>query len=305
MVKGANAAKVGFVFSTKDRVNLSIDSLHSIDTEGGFDLIWVDGSDTAQGKFLPDTFKFYNCKLSEVHRNIKGGPDKAIRFGLKRLMDLGYDYCGLIENDIVFKHGWYSQLMRVFELGKKDGLQVGAVTARTVDNGVLVYRPQYGIMWNTGAGMVLFTREAANIVLSTYGIVTAKKLSRFYSNLLGDNLQNRWALWMDRKNRLLGCDWAYNMRLYKYGLVSLGIIPSMAVNIDQNISDTRTFYVKETGEYFGENDIKFSRLLDKMSRSMCPLPISLNTEFFINSLKLELFLTIKNIRKSLKSLIKK
>jgi len=235
-------AKVGFVFSTKDRVEFTLRSLRSIDTEGGFDLIWVDGSDTPEGKALPEKVKLSNCRLAEVHYDIKGGPDNAIRFGLQRLLDLGYDYCGLIENDIEFKPGWFSKLMELFKLGKSDGLSVGAVTVRAFKEWVLSYKPNYAILWTVGAGMVLFRRKAAEIVLNTYGAESIQNLRTYYLKEFGidiakpclRNLKTSLSRMLLIYTRLKNptCDYAYSMHLYKYGLASIGSITPMAYNMD-------------------------------------------------------------------------
>src|SRR5215831_15945439 len=110
--------KVGFIFSTKERVDLSRRSLGSIDSDSGFDLIWLDGSTSEEARRLPESIKLQKTRLVEVHLDVKGGPDAAIRYGLRRLLALGYDYCGLIENDLEFVPGWFSRLMELFRLGE-------------------------------------------------------------------------------------------------------------------------------------------------------------------------------------------
>ena len=44
-------------------------------------------------------------------RKVIGGPDAAIQFSLKRLLALGYDFVGLIENDIQLKPGWLPAML--------------------------------------------------------------------------------------------------------------------------------------------------------------------------------------------------
>jgi len=239
--------KVGFSFSTKDRVDSTLRSLASIDTKGEFDLIWVDGSDTAAGKALAESVKLRNCRLVEVHHDIKGGPDNAIRLGLKRLLELGYEYCGLIENDVLLKPGWYADLMRLFELGREDGLRIGAATVRTIDGRVLVFQPRYTLMWYMGASIVLFTREAAKIILRTYKPTSSRELGSFFKNKLGVDLGDVWELWMDKPNRPIGCDGAFAMQLYRYGLSSLGTIPAKGFSSDFSIEERfHSHYVEKT-----------------------------------------------------------
>jgi hypothetical protein len=256
--------RIGFVFSTKDRVDFSLCSLSSLDQEKGFDVIWVDGSDTKEGKELPYKYKFKNANLVEIHSEIKGGPDRAIKYGLKRLLDLGYDYCGLIENDIVFQPGWFKKLIELFSLAAKDGLAVGAATVRNYNSRVIEYREKYTINWNIGAGMILFTRRAAELILDKYDLLptVGLRICRFYGELFGVDL---------RKNRepcsnplgigyLLSCDFSYDMVLYKNGLASVGSIPSLVFDLG--------FDAKKHGlSYVSEKDSNLGILLPPISKS--------------------------------------
>lgn len=285
--------KVGFAFSTKDRVHFTRRSLASIDTDSGFDLIWVDGSDTPEGKALPQSVQLRNCRLVEVHHNVRGGPDNAIRFGLRRLLDLGYDYCGLIENDIEFKPGWYPKLMELFELGRRDGLKVGAATVRTVDGGTFIHRPQYAIMWFLGAGMLLFTREAAEIVLATYRSgMNPKRLSKFYANRFEVDLREVWDFWTERLGYGFdfGADAAYAMQLYEYGFASLGAIPCMAFNMDLDVeTDWRTFYLNRSGNEPKANSREFCELVRKTSHDSIASKLERNIMYIRESMKSQIF----------------
>ena len=233
-----NRPKVGFVFSTKERVDLSRRSLRSIDSDSGFDLIWLDGSTSEEARRLPESISLRKTRLVEVHLDVKGGPDAAIRYGLRRLLALGYDYCGLIENDIEFVPGWFSRLMELFELGAIDNLQVGAATTRTFLSRTLAPQSQYATLWNIGAGMVLFTRNATRIVLRHYHPRRAREVSAYFKKKHGNDLRHIWELWMDRHDRLLGCDWGYSLELDKRGLSSLGTVPTYSYNLDL---DPKTF----------------------------------------------------------------
>jgi len=242
--------KIGFMFSTKDRTEFTLQSLKGIDAEGGFDLIWIDGSKTQRGKELLGQIELHNCHFAEIHHDIVGGSTKAIILGLSRLLSLGYDYCGIIENDIGFKQGWFSKLMELFDMGDRDRLEVGAATIRTIASRVLAYKPDYAVMYNVGAGMVLFTAKAAKIVLDNiyYSIekgfkINAQLLKKFYKEKYGVDLTTVYEVWMEKPNRSLGYDWAYAMELDKCNLSSLGSIPFMAYNLDCNMAKYHTCYV--------------------------------------------------------------
>ena len=266
------ASKVGFAFSTKDRVEFSRASLASIDTCGGFDLVWVDGSDTPEGKALPESTKPRNCRIVEVHHNVKGGPDAAICFGLRRLLQRGYDYCGLIENDIEFKPGWFSKLMELFDLGKQDGLEIGAATARSIESRVLLHRPGYVITSSMGAGMVLFTWEAAQVIIAAYGEQTGRELVGYFYSKFGIDLHDSWEPYIKLQplgpNALHTCDWTYARTLYERGFSSLGTVPSLAFNMDMDVEkEFRTSYVSMSPSVTVEDERRFSCLLAELSRS--------------------------------------
>ncbi len=250
--------KVGFVYSTKERVDFSLRTLPGIDQEGGFDLIWLDGSDSKAGRELPYKYQFKNAKLREIHLDVKGGPDAAIRFGLGRLLALDYDYCGLLENDIMFQPGWFKKLLKLLDYAAADGLEVGAATVRNFESRVLECRQNYTINWNIGAGMVLFSKPAAQIILDAYrkfGLgswTTARKVLRFYAELLGVDLRRIGELWFGRKDRRLSPDWAFDMLLYKQGMVTVGSIPSLAEDLEFDvIKDRRTTYVSPQSQSQG------------------------------------------------------
>lgn len=258
-----NSSGVAFLLTTKDRPEFTRRSLQSIDTCGGFDLIWVDGSTTPEGKALPRTIKLRNCRIAELHQDVRPrhtdprsksfggnlGSHTAIHFGLKRVIERGYGYCGIIENDIVFEPDWFPRLMELFELGKRDGFEVGAVTARSIASRVMFRRPDYLVMWNIGAGMVLFTQRAARVVLETYATEHAKKLAVFYRRKFGLDLTGVWELWIDRRDYPHSPDWGFSRHLYEQGLASLGTIPSLAFNMDMRIEEVlRTTYVRQGEE---------------------------------------------------------
>jgi hypothetical protein len=243
-----------------------------MDTCGGFDLIWVDGSTTPEGRALPHTVKPHNFRIAEVYQDFRPrypdplkrfpgtlGSDLAIVFGMGRLLDAGYDYCGIIENDVSFEPNWLPRLMELFDLGARDGFKVGAATARSIATRVMFRRPGYLAMWNIGAGMVLFSREAARITMRTYSNSSAKKLARIYKKTFGIDLRDVWELWNDQKDRRLCPDWQFSSHLYEHGFASLGTIPSLAFNIDMRIEEVlRSAYVREAEEIPFGNDHAFA-----------------------------------------------
>jgi GT2 family glycosyltransferase len=154
-------SKVGFALSTRDRFVYTMRTIKSLDAEGGFDLIWNDGSESNEVPELSRYFAFRNARLVEVNYAMKGGADAAIRFGLRRLLELRYDFIGLIENDVLLAPEWLGAMRAAFERAAEDGITIGAVSALGYQSRVLEYRRNYSIEWARGAALALFTREAA------------------------------------------------------------------------------------------------------------------------------------------------
>jgi hypothetical protein len=100
----ANPPRIGFALSTKERTEFTRRILPGLDC-GGFDLIWCDGSTTPEGRAFASKEHFKTTPLVEIHHDVTGGPDAAIQYSLQRLLALGYDYVGLIENDIALEPG--------------------------------------------------------------------------------------------------------------------------------------------------------------------------------------------------------
>ena len=241
-------SRVGFAFSTKERVDFTRRALAALDQHGGFDLIWLDGSDSVEARELPRACALQNARLVETHLDVRGGPDRAICFGLRRLLDLGYDFCGLIENDILLSPGWFPTLLELFHLAADEGLAVGAATVRNFASRVLDYRARYTINWNIGAGMILFSRSAAQIIVNEYPnlVATTRQLARFYAELCGVDLRGSWDLWAGRIDRRLSPDCGYDMALYRRGMACVGSIPSLAEDLEFTVDQRGTGYVRSS-----------------------------------------------------------
>jgi hypothetical protein len=151
----------------------------------------------------------------------------------------------LIENDIEFVPGWFSRLMELFQAGEPNDRPVGAATTRTFVSRTLSVHSQYAKLWNVGAGMVLFTREATRVILRHYHPRRAKELSGYFQKTSNNDLTDIWELWKDRSDRLLGCDWGYSLELDRHGFSSLGTVPAYSYNLDL---DPKTFL---RSEYLG------------------------------------------------------
>jgi len=241
-------SRIGFALSTRDRLVYTMRTIKALDADGAFDLIWNDGSERYEVPELSRYFAFRNAQLVEVNYGVKGGADAAIQFGLRRLLDLGYDFVGLIENDVLLSPGWLAAMRNVFETAAAEGVRVGAVSALSYQSRVLEYRKNYSIDWVRGAALVLFTREAAQLLLANYARLkmTSQQIRGFYAERFGVALHvPEWAVggrWMDGPMTL---DWGYAPLLYANGYACVGTIPSLARDLEFDVRTVlRTDYVR-------------------------------------------------------------
>lgn len=229
--------RVGFALSSKDRVSFTRQTLEAMDTDSGFDIIWNDGSEEAEARALPGSFHFRNARLVEVNYDVRGGPDRCICFGLERLLNLGYDYVGLMENDIVMQPGWLRRLLNLFELATAEGIVCGAATVRNFESRVIEHRSGYSINWGMGAGMILFSRPAAEVILHQYPKLkmSTNSMTSFYSRLFRIDLgllARDGAGRFVHEDALLTLDWGYTPMLYMHGYASVGSIPALARDLE-------------------------------------------------------------------------
>jgi len=238
--------RIGFSFSTRDRYLFTLQTLQSMDSEGGFDLIWNDGSTEAGVPALAKNFKFQNVRLVKVNYGVTGGAERAVCFGLSRLLALGYDYVGLIENDLLFRPGWCRALRELFARGAEEGIACGSATARSFESHALEFRAGYSVQSDIGAGMVLFSRAAAEIIMEHYAQpeslqMTTHSWQKFYADRFGLDLGKFAPFWAYPPERAIPCtlDWGYTPSLYLRGYASLATIPSYVTDLE---FDVETFF---------------------------------------------------------------
>lgn len=228
---------VGFAFSSKDRFDQTARAITALDSDGPFQLVWNDDSTSALARDLPYSMKLKNIDIVEVNC-VGGGALAAVGFGLRRLLALGYDYCGLIENDVVVQPGWLNTLMGLFDRAAQDGIVAGAASIRNYRSRVMEYRQGYTLNWAMGAGMVLFSRPAAQVIYNRLfrlsGDMTSLDVDFFYRREFGIDVGR---VQVDGSGVRVGQgigfsgDWSYAPVLYRFGYASVGSIPSMAPDL--------------------------------------------------------------------------
>lgn len=223
--------RVAIAFSTCDRTELTRQSIEPLLQREKFDLFAIDGSKTPEGKKLAETW--YGQQVSfDVRRNVTGGSGPAIVYALSLLLAKPkYDYIGLVENDVVLPHDWFASMVQLFTQGEADGLHVGAVSIRCYEDRILIQRPDYAICHNLGAGMIVFTREAAELVLQHYRTQFTTENRQTFSMLAGTDIAKFWAF--KGHEHMLVADWRWDSLLARHGLASLALTPSPVTMIGQ------------------------------------------------------------------------
>jgi len=229
--------RVAIAFLTCDRVELTKRSIEPLLQPNKFDLHWVDGSKTGEGIDLP---REYSQHKFSTHYGVVGGSGVAIVYALTTLLKKGlgegtaYDYIGLVENDVLLDPDFFEPMMALFEQGRAEGMEVGAVSARAYEDRILIQRDGYGVMHNLGAGMIVFSRNAAKLVLQHYRTVWTTENRLLFAQLSGIDIGKYWAF---RGNEnFLVADWNFDRVLASYGYASLALTPNKATMLDQDIA---------------------------------------------------------------------
>ncbi len=223
--------KLALAYSTKDSVELTEQTILSLlDHTSEVDIHWVDGSVTPEGQRL--AAKYRRSKFS-FHAQICGGADAAIAYKLSKLLNAPNkcSYIGLIENDVLLDHDWLAPTLELFHKGERDGLTVGAVSARSYVDRVLIQREGYAVMHNCGAGHIIFTREAAEIVLRSFRTHWWPDNVRLFAQLAGIDL--RTFACFGGQEQFVTTDWGWEAQLARHGLATLALTPSKASMIGQ------------------------------------------------------------------------
>lgn len=224
--------EVGICFSTKDRTELSQRTIEPLLQPDKFDLWWIDGSTTKEGTALPGKYQ-----AKKTCFNVRGGADAAIVYALSALLDYcsidgnQYTHVGLVENDVLLPSDWFDSTFGLFKCGEADGLHVGSVSTRAYEDRILLQRDGYAAMHNLGAGQVIFTREAATIILNHFRTGWTTENRRLFAQAAGVDIGRYWAF---RAGEHMTCaDWQFERILAAHGLASLALTPSPVEMIGQ------------------------------------------------------------------------
>lgn len=220
--------KVAIAFNTKDRTELSKRTIEPLLSQP-CNVFWIDGSDTEEGMRLPEQYESYT-----PYGNIKGGPGMGMVFALEIMLNHRnhYTHVGLCEADTLLPDDWYDSTMELFAEGERDGLHVGAVSARCYEDRILMQRSNYAICHNLGAGHVMFTREAAEIVLQSFRSGWTSDNRRIFQRVSEIDIGLFWAF--RGQVQFLTADWHWEAALACHGLAALALTPSTVEMIGQD-----------------------------------------------------------------------
>ncbi len=217
--------KLGLAFSTKNHPELRAESLPRV-TLNPLGLHIIDGSDDVWRPGAARSLKWYT-----FHSNIKGGPDVAIVYALTMMLrhEDNYTHVGLLEQDVLLDKYWCTATMALFD--NPEGLPVGAVSARSFEDRVLIQRDGHAVMHNAGAGHIIFTREAAQIVLANYRTGWWPENRAVFSQLSGLDIGKFAAF--HHNEQFVTADWSWDTILAAHGLATVALTPSKATMIGQ------------------------------------------------------------------------
>lgn len=224
--------RVGIAFSSKDRAEKTKRTLKPLLQPKKFDTWWFDGSQTPEGQ------SYFEKTSSKAHSGIRltGGSCRYIVCALTCLLEQGrdencpYDYIGLVENDVMLHDDWFDRTIALFDVGKKAGLEVGAVSARTYVDRILIQCDGFAVMHNLGAGMVIFSRHAAELILQYYRTGMTTENRKVFSLLSGVDIGPYWAF--KGSDHMLVADWQWDRMLAQHGLCSLALTPTKATQLE-------------------------------------------------------------------------
>lgn len=221
--------KLAIAYNTRNEVELTKQTFPVL-RDGQYALIWSDGSTD------PEALKFFNSNrqmVTEAYQDVRGGADSAIAHAFTRLLQhpAGYTHVGLVESDVLLDAKWLTPTMALFEKGAADGMRVGAVSARSYEDRVLIQCDGYAVMLNVGAGMIVMTRDAAQIVLDTFRTAWWPTTRKVFAQLSGIDVAT-FACFRGNE-QMTTTDWQFEAQLARMGYATLALTPSKASMIGQ------------------------------------------------------------------------
>jgi len=231
--------RIAIAFLTRDKVNLSVETIEPLLGIPGVDIWWIDGSDTTAGKKLPSMYHEY---VKYPRYDVRGGPDAAVCYALTEMLarswdgtgnGTGYDYVGIVESDVLLDPNWFPPTFALFDRARQYGLEAGMVSARCYEDRVLAQVDDtFALMHNLGYGTFLATRKAAQLWLRHFRTCQTIENRRMFAQLAGVDIASFWAFGAQQCG--LVSDWHVGTVLAAHGLACLARTPSLCRMIGQD-----------------------------------------------------------------------
>lgn len=227
--------KLAVCYSSKNQVELTeqtFERLCATTAIKGADIIWCDGSTDFDALHY---FENHKAAADYAEGSVHGGADAAIAWKLTKALrheKTRYTHIMLIENDVLLDENWLLPTLELFEKGKDDGLEVGAVSPRSYVDRILFQRGEYGVMHNLGAGAVIFTRKAAELVLRTFRTGWWPSIRYGFAQLSGVDIATYAAF--GGNEQPVTTDWQFEFQMLRHGLSALALTPAKCQMIGQN-----------------------------------------------------------------------
>jgi hypothetical protein len=255
-------SKIAISFMCKDLVEQSARSLPPLTETRGIDVFIIDGSKTQEGH---DCYKalLKTGNVTEVHQHIGGGPDAAAAYAFTMMLNHPnkYDFVGLYEQDVLLESDWLNRTMELFEIGRRDGLEVGMVSARCYEDRILCQRDGYALAHNTGYGMTIYTREAARIWLRNKRTGWTTENRRLFAQLVDRDIGAWWAFRYGEHH--LGSDWSADRVIAAHGLASLALTPTACTDmLDNDLAYQQLTLARHPVEAL-RDDIGFAKFVER------------------------------------------
>lgn len=275
--------KLAIGYSTKDSAELTKQTFPRILVDAGrADIFWCDASKDPEAiNFVANHAEY----AAYYDVDVFGGADAAIAWKLSKMLASSkqYTHIGLLENDVLLDEDWFEPTMELFEKGAADGLEVGAVSPRSYVDRVLIQRDGYAVCHNLGAGVVIFTREAAQLILRTFRTGFWLDNVNLFAQASGIDLRTYAAF---RGNaQPVTTDWTWDAQLAAHGLASLALTPAKVQMIGQNppLAEQGLELVSAPAETGMREIIAFARYRDQLDMvrkgaRYLPYPYLVNTE---------------------------
>lgn len=234
---------LALAFLTKDRVELSertlprlcgLDNAHARTLDPEFLLYIIDGSQTDKGIEFPlEISQQFRPDGVRVRTNVTGGADNAIVYALTTMLnETDAQFLGICEQDVLLHPDWLGPVLALFERGRAEGLCVGAASARCYDDRILCQRDGFALCHNLGSGHIIFTRQAARLLLDHYRSPWSIQNRQTFCQLSGIDIGRYWAF--GGSQQFLTVDWGFDAVLARHGLASLALSPALCEMIGQD-----------------------------------------------------------------------